>query len=43
MQDSNHIINEVTSADYIYGFVTFIDWEEFLRGIVEVTVRIFSA
>ena len=33
MQDSNHIINEVTSGDYKYGFVTDIDTEVIHRGL----------
>ena len=40
MQDSNHIINEVTSGDYKYGFVTDIDTEVIHRGLDEETVRI---
>ena len=43
MQDSNHIINEVTSGDYKYGFVTDIDTEVIHRGLDEETVRIISA
>ena len=43
MQDSNHIINEVTSGDYRYGFVTDIDTEVIHRGLDEETVRIISA
>ena len=42
MQDSNHIINEVTSGDYKYGFVTDIDTEVIHRGLDEETVRIIS-
>ena len=37
MQDSNHIINEVTSGDYKYGFVTDIDTEVIHRGLDEET------
>ena len=43
MQDSNHIINEVTGGDYKYGFVTDIDTEVIHRGLEEETVRIISA
>lgn len=43
MQDSNHIINEVTSGDYKYGFVTDIDTEVIHRGLDEETVRMISA
>ena len=39
----NHIINEVTSGDYKYGFVTDIDTEVIHRGLDEETVRIISA
>ena len=43
MEDSNKIINEVTSSDYKYGFVTDIDTEMIHRGLDEETVRIISA
>lgn len=43
MQDSNHIINQVTAGDYKYGFVTDIDTEVIHRGLDENTVRIISA
>lgn len=43
MQDSNKILNEVTSSDYKYGFVTDIDTEVIHRGLDEETVRIISA
>lgn len=43
MQDSNNIINEVTSGDYKYGFVTDIDTDVIHRGLDEETVRIISA
>lgn len=43
MQDSNHIINEVTAGDYKYGFVTDIDTETIRRGLDEATVRLISA
>lgn len=42
MQDSNHIINEVTAGDYKYGFVTDIDTEVIHRGLDEQTVRLIS-
>lgn len=42
MQDSNHIINEVTAGDYKYGFVTDIDTEVIRRGLNEETVRLIS-
>ncbi|MDR0429042.1 MAG: Fe-S cluster assembly protein SufB [Tannerellaceae bacterium] len=43
MQDSNEIINEVTSGDYKYGFVTDIDTETIHKGLNEDIVRIISA
>ena len=43
MQESNDIINEVTSSDYKYGFVTDIDTEVIHKGLDEDTVRIISA
>ncbi len=43
MQESNDILNEVTSGDYKYGFVTNIDTELIHRGLDEETVRIISA
>jgi Fe-S cluster assembly protein SufB len=43
MQDSNKIIDEVTSTDYKYGFVTDIDTETIHRGLDEDIVRIISA
>lgn len=43
MQDSNHIINEVTAGDYKYGFVTDIDTEVIRRGLDEGTVRLISS
>ena len=43
MQESNDILNEVTSGDYKYGFVTDIDTELIHRGLDEETVRIISA
>ena len=43
MEDSNDILNEVTTGDYKYGFVTDIDTEVIHRGLDEETVRIISA
>lgn len=43
MQESNDILNEVTTSDYKYGFVTDIDTEVIHRGLDEDTVRIISA
>lgn len=43
MQESNDILNEVTTGDYKYGFVTDIDTEVIHRGLDEETVRIISA
>ena len=43
MQESNDILNEVTTGDYKYGFVTNIDTEVIHRGLDEETVRIISA
>lgn len=43
MQDSNSIINEVTSGDYKYGFVTNIDTEIIRKGLNEDIIRIISA
>lgn len=43
MQDSNTIINEVTSGDYKYGFVTDIETETIRRGLNDDTVRMISA
>ena len=43
MEDSNDILNEVTTGDYKYGFVTDIDTEVIHRGLNEETVRIISA
>ena len=39
MEDSNDILNEVTTGDYKYGFVTDIDTEVIHRGLDEETVR----
>ena len=43
MEDSNDILNEVTTGDYKYGFVTDIDTEVIHRGLDEETVRIIAA
>ncbi|MDR1937129.1 MAG: Fe-S cluster assembly protein SufB [Tannerellaceae bacterium] len=43
MQDSNKIIDEVTSGDYKYGFVTDIDTEVIHKGLNEDVVRFISA
>ncbi len=43
MQDSNNVLNEVTSGEYKYGFVTDIDTDVIHRGLDEETVRIISA
>ena len=43
MQDSNNIIDEVTSSDYKYGFVTDIHTDMIHRGLDEDTVRLISA
>ncbi|MDR2791982.1 MAG: Fe-S cluster assembly protein SufB [Tannerellaceae bacterium] len=43
MGDTNTLINEITNADYKYGFVTDIDTETIERGLSEQTVRNISA
>ncbi|MDR1402873.1 MAG: Fe-S cluster assembly protein SufB [Tannerellaceae bacterium] len=43
MQDSNKIIDEVTTNDYKYGFVTDVDTETIHKGLDEKIVRIISA
>ncbi|MDR1344080.1 MAG: Fe-S cluster assembly protein SufB, partial [Tannerellaceae bacterium] len=43
MQDSNKIIDEVTSGDYKYGFVTDVDTEVIRKGLNEDVVRLISA
>lgn len=43
MQESNDILNEVTSSEYKYGFVTHIDTEIIHKGLDEETVRIISS
>ncbi|MDR1258763.1 MAG: Fe-S cluster assembly protein SufB [Tannerellaceae bacterium] len=43
MQDQNKIIDELTSGDYKYGFVTDIDTEVIHKGLDEDVVRLISA
>ena len=43
MEDSNDILNEVTTGDYKYGFVTDNETEVIHRGLVEENTRIISA
>ena len=43
MEDTNNILNEVTSGEYKYGFVTDIDTDVIHRGLDEATVRLISA
>jgi Fe-S cluster assembly protein SufB len=43
MQDSNNIIDEVTSGDYKYGFVTDIDTETIRHGLNEDIIRTISS
>ncbi len=43
MQDSNKVIEEVTSGEYKYGFVTDIDTETIHRGLNEDVVRTISS
>jgi Fe-S cluster assembly protein SufB len=43
MQDSNRIIDEVTSGDYKYGFVTDVDTEIIRKGLNEDIIRLISA
>ena len=43
MQDTKNVLNEVTSGDYKYGFVTDIDTDVIHRGLDEETSRIISA
>ena len=43
MQDSKNVLDEVTSGDYKYGFVTDIDTDVIHRGLDEETIRIISA
>ena len=42
-RESEKIIDEVTSSDYKYGFVTDIDTEVIPRGLNEEVVRLISA
>ena len=42
MQDNDQIIDEVTSSDYKYGFITDIDTETIGKGLSEETVRLIS-
>ncbi len=43
MEDTDNILNEVTSSEYKYGFVTEIDTDVIHRGLDEATVRLISA
>lgn len=43
MQDTKNVLDEVTSGDYKYGFVTDIDTDVIHRGLDEETIRIISA
>ena len=43
MQDSNKIIQEVTSAEYKEGFVTDVEQEFIPKGLNEDIVRMISA
>jgi Fe-S cluster assembly protein SufB len=44
MEDqTNHILNEVTGAEYKYGFYTDIDMEKAPKGLTEETIRFISA
>lgn len=43
MEDSNKIIDDVTSGEYKYGFVTEIETETIHRGLNEDTIRTISA
>ena len=40
--DSNNIINEVTSSEYKYGFYTDIDMDTIPKGLNEDVVRLIS-
>ena len=42
MADSDKIIDEVTTSDYKYGFVTNIEQEIAAKGLSEETVRFIS-
>ena len=41
--NSNDILDEITSSEYKYGFVTDIETESFAKGLNEDTVRMISA
>jgi Fe-S cluster assembly protein SufB len=41
-EEMNQIIDEVTSGDYKYGFVTDLEMETFRKGLSEETVRMIS-
>ena len=43
MQEQDDILNEVTTGEYKYGFVTDIETETIGRGLSEDTVRLISA
>ncbi len=43
MEDSNQIIDKVTSQEYKYGFVTDIETETIRKGLDEEVIRIISA
>lgn len=43
MQENDHIIEEVTSGEYKYGFTTEIETETIGKGLTEETVRLISA
>lgn len=43
MQENDHIIEEVTSSEYKYGFTTEIETETISKGLTEDTVRLISA
>ncbi len=43
MEDQDKILNDVTSQDYKYGFVTDIETDIIAKGLNEDTVRIISA
>lgn len=43
MEDSNQIIEKVTSQEYKYGFVTDIETETIRKGLDEEVIRIISA
>ncbi len=43
MQDTKNVLEEVTSGDYKYGFVTDIDTDVIHRGLDEETIHLISA